>query len=162
MTDATPAHRGSGASPGKPVAPVTPGRAAAGYHPPDPDRRPDAADPRPRVWVDQELCTGDGFCAQVAPDYFRISWDGLAYVVDETGEMGEAPGRTVPVVPERARHVIAAAAKCPGDCIYVIPGPAGDVHGHPSPRQAPLAEAGQSGEPPGGGPSGEGTTPAAG
>ena len=33
-----------------------------------------------RVWIDQDLCTGDGLCAEIAPDVFTMMPDGLAYV----------------------------------------------------------------------------------
>ena len=35
-----------------------------------------------RVWIDQELCTGDGLCVQYAPEVFEFDVDGLAYVND--------------------------------------------------------------------------------
>ena len=37
-----------------------------------------------RVWIDQELCTGDGLCVQYAPEVFEFDIDGLAYVKDGT------------------------------------------------------------------------------
>ena len=46
------------------------------------------------VWVDQDLCTGDGLCVQYAPEVFEFDIDGLAYVK--------------------------AAKECPGDCIHVV------------------------------------------
>ncbi|MDQ3931682.1 MAG: ferredoxin [Actinomycetota bacterium] len=97
-------------------------------------------DPRPRVWVDQQLCTGDGFCAKIAPEQFQMHWDGLAYVVGPEGELMTGPAQTVPVEPELVRSVIAAAVKCPGDCIYVLPGPDGTVYGQASPRERPDGE----------------------
>lgn len=33
-----------------------------------------------RVWIDQDLCTGDGLCAEIAPAVFDMHDDGLAYV----------------------------------------------------------------------------------
>jgi ferredoxin len=73
-----------------------------------------------RVWVDQDLCTGDGLCVQYAPDVFEFDVDGLAYVKDETGELLLQPGRRADV-PDRLRlDVIDAAKECPGDCIHVL------------------------------------------
>ena len=95
-------------------------------------------DPRPRVWVDQDACTGDGICVQLAPEIFRMNWDGLAYVVAD-GALLEAPGASVAVDAAVADEVVDAAAQCPGDCIYVIAGRDGTVHGQPSPRPAPAA-----------------------
>ena len=44
-----------------------------------------------RVWVDQDLCTGDGLCVQYAPEVFEFDVDGLAYVKDAAGELLTAP-----------------------------------------------------------------------
>ena len=33
-----------------------------------------------KVWIDQDLCTGDGLCEEIAPDVFVMLDDGLAYV----------------------------------------------------------------------------------
>ena len=73
-----------------------------------------------RVWVDQDLCTGDGLCVQYAPEIFEFDVDGLAYVKDGDGELQLAPGARADV-PERLRlEVIDAALECPGDCIHVV------------------------------------------
>ena len=31
-----------------------------------------------KVWIDQDLCTGDGICVEIAPDVFALLDDGLA------------------------------------------------------------------------------------
>jgi ferredoxin len=71
------------------------------------------------VRVDQDLCTGDGLCVQLAPQVFEFDVDGLAYVKDEDGELLTAPGsrRSVPV--RCVADVIESAEGCPGDCIFV-------------------------------------------
>ncbi len=33
-----------------------------------------------KVWIDQDLCTGDGICVELAPAIFALHEDGLAYV----------------------------------------------------------------------------------
>jgi ferredoxin len=73
-----------------------------------------------RVWVDQDLCTGDGLCAQYAPEVFELDVDGLAYVKDAAGELlGRAGARTD--VPEQLRlEVLDSARECPGECIHVV------------------------------------------
>ena len=72
-----------------------------------------------RVWVDQELCTGDGLCVQYAPEVFEFDIDGLAYVKDGAGELLTSPGSRA-AVPDRLRlEVIDSARECPGDCIHV-------------------------------------------
>lgn len=71
-----------------------------------------------RVWVDQQLCTGDGLCVQYAPEVFEFDIDGLAYVKGPDGELRTAPGERVEV-PEHLRlAVVDAAGDCPGECIY--------------------------------------------
>jgi ferredoxin len=71
------------------------------------------------VWIDQELCTGDGLCAQYAEDVFERDIDGLAYVKDATGAMRAEPGWRAPVPADLVPRVIDSAAQCPGDCIHV-------------------------------------------
>ena len=44
-----------------------------------------------KVWIDQDLCTGDGLCAEICPDIFIMRDDGLAYV-QENGHIFEDPG----------------------------------------------------------------------
>ena len=72
-----------------------------------------------RVWVDQDLCTGDGLCAQYAPEVFEFDIDGLAYVKDAAGELLTAPGSRVDVPAHLRLDVIDAAKECPGECIHV-------------------------------------------
>jgi len=87
-----------------------------------------------RVWIDQDLCTGDGLCTDHCPDVFMQLEDGIAYVVEagrplndpgSSGSLAEVPPRLVP-------RVILAAEDCPGECIFIeIDAPADadlDVH----------------------------------
>ncbi len=71
------------------------------------------------VWVDQDLCTGDGLCVQYAPEVFEFDVDGLAYVKDDTGELRQDPGSRVDVPAHLRLEVIDAARECPGECIHV-------------------------------------------
>ncbi len=73
-----------------------------------------------RVWIDQELCTGDGLCVQYAPEVFEFDVDGLAYVKDGAGELHATPGARVDVPVSLRLDVIASAKECPGDCIHVV------------------------------------------
>jgi ferredoxin len=72
-----------------------------------------------QVWVDQDLCTGDGLCVQYAPEVFEFDVDGLAYVKDETGEMQLAKDARVQVPPRLRLEVLDAAKECPGECIHL-------------------------------------------
>lgn len=73
-----------------------------------------------QVWVDQDLCTGDGLCVQYARDVFEFDIDGLAYVKDATGELQVAEGVRVDVPARLRLDVIDAAKDCPGECIHVV------------------------------------------
>ena len=74
-----------------------------------------------RVWIDQDLCTGDGLCTDHCPEVFVILEDGISYVRDGRW-VGNDPGGPdclahVPV--GRIEAVIAAADDCPGECIFI-------------------------------------------
>jgi ferredoxin len=71
------------------------------------------------VWIDQDLCTGDGLCAQYAADVFELDIDGLAYVKDGAGELQSSQGARVSVPADLVLNVIDSAKECPGDCIHV-------------------------------------------
>ncbi len=74
-----------------------------------------------QVHIDQDLCTGDGLCVQLAPDVFEFDVDGLAYVKDAAGELQLAPASRVDVPPRLRLDVLDAARDCPGSCIHVTP-----------------------------------------
>ncbi len=71
------------------------------------------------VWVDQDLCTGDGLCIQYAPEVFEMDVDGLAYVLSPAGEMQTDKGAAVPVPAHLMLEVIDSVKECPGECIHV-------------------------------------------
>ncbi len=74
-----------------------------------------------RVWIDQDLCTGDGLCIDHCPDVFVQLEDGIAYVV-ESGVVLNDPGSSssLAIIPERSVDaVLEAADRCPGECIFV-------------------------------------------
>jgi len=72
-----------------------------------------------QVWIDQDLCTGDGLCVQYAPEVFELDIDGLAYVKGDDGELRTEKAATVPVPTGLRLDVIESAKGCPGECIYV-------------------------------------------
>jgi ferredoxin len=72
-----------------------------------------------QVWVDQDLCTGDGLCVQYAPEVFEFDVDGLAYVKDASGQLLTDKGTRTDVPAHLRLEVIDAAKDCPGECIYV-------------------------------------------
>jgi ferredoxin len=74
-----------------------------------------------RVWIDQDLCTGDGICTDHAPEVFVILEDGIAYC-KEGDKLFNDPGGAAELarVPAfREAEVVAAATECPGECIFV-------------------------------------------
>lgn len=74
-----------------------------------------------KVWIDQDLCTGDGLCEEICPSVFTLLDDGLAYVkegADVKSNPGGADG--VAVVPaEFEDAVVEASEECPGECIFI-------------------------------------------
>lgn len=72
-----------------------------------------------QVWVDQSLCTGDGLCAQLAPEVFELDVDGIAYVRGPDGDLLTAEGARGPVPEDVAGEVVDSARDCPGACIFV-------------------------------------------
>ena len=74
-----------------------------------------------KVWIDQDLCTGDGLCEEIAPDVFTLLDDGLAYVKEGSkvfSDPGGAEGMAnVPAGMEDA--TIESAEECPGECIFI-------------------------------------------
>jgi ferredoxin len=74
-----------------------------------------------KVWIDQDLCTGDGLCEEIAPDVFTLLDDGLAYVKEGSkvfSDPGGAEGlANVPAGQEEA--TIESAEECPGECIFI-------------------------------------------
>ena len=74
-----------------------------------------------KVWIDQDLCTGDGLCEEIAPAVFTLLDDGLAYVKEGT-EVKSAPGGAeglAQVPSELEDAVTEAAEECPGECIFI-------------------------------------------
>jgi ferredoxin len=80
-----------------------------------------------RVWIDQDLCTGDGLCEEICPDVFVLLDDGLAYVRE--GERVFAAARGNPQGAEGVAAVrsgledavVESAEECPGECIFIDP-----------------------------------------
>ena len=77
--------------------------------------------PQSQVWIDQQLCTGDGLCVQYAPEVFQLDVDGLAYIQDATGNLLHDPGARTGVPAGLTADVANAVAECPGCCIHLVP-----------------------------------------
>ena len=85
-----------------------------------------------KVWIDQDLCTGDGLCAEICPAVFEMHDDGLAYVKEPEwksimGPDGTGPGPALQMSEgmasfgeEHLEDVIESAEDCPGECIFIV------------------------------------------
>lgn len=88
------------------------------------------------VWIDQDLCTGDGICSEICPDVFVGRDDGLWVVKEEASHFGETivfdgadgpghgpdMGRGVARIPDSMIELaVDAAEECPGECIMIEP-----------------------------------------
>jgi len=83
-----------------------------------------------KVWIDQDLCTGDGLCEELAPEVFFALDDGLFYVKESAASFGTEKlfdGVANPAgvagmarIPDGGlEQVIEAADECPGECIFI-------------------------------------------
>ncbi len=74
-----------------------------------------------RVWIDQDLCTGDGLCVDHCPDVFVQMEDGIAYVAERGAPLNDPGGSgSLAEVAERdIAAVVQAADVCPGECIFI-------------------------------------------
>jgi ferredoxin len=74
-----------------------------------------------RVWIDQDLCTGDGLCVDHCPDVFVQLEDGIAYVAEFGNPMNDpgGSGSLADVSNRQLQSVVEAAEMCPGECIFL-------------------------------------------
>ena len=88
------------------------------------------------VWIDQDLCTGDGICEEICGDVFTARDDGLWVVKEEAKHFGTTivfdgrdgdghgpdAGRGVARIPDSLiDSAVEAAEECPGECIMIEP-----------------------------------------
>jgi ferredoxin len=88
------------------------------------------------VWIDQDLCTGDGICSEICPDVFVGRDDGLWVVKEEASNFGTTivfdgregaghgpdGGKGVARIPDSLiDSAVEAAEECPGECIMIEP-----------------------------------------
>ena len=75
-----------------------------------------------RVWIDQDLCTGDGLCTDHCPEVFMMLEDGMSYVREAGTSFPTGQGQRLDIVPVARvleSNVIEAALECPGECIFI-------------------------------------------
>jgi ferredoxin len=67
-----------------------------------------------KVWIDQDLCTGDGLCEEIAPAVFTLLDDGLSYVKEGDKVFDNPAGHDG--MEDATRE---SAEECPGECIFI-------------------------------------------
>jgi len=86
-----------------------------------------------KVWIDEDLCTGDGICAEICPDVFVMNDNGIAFVRELTKHFPDAdlsmeeqkggnhlgPRGVARVAGDLILAAIEAAEECPGECIFL-------------------------------------------
>ena len=87
-----------------------------------------------KVWIDPDLCTGDGICEEITPEVFAANpnGNGLWVVKEEAKHFGEtkifdgATAATPDSLQGLARipdslldSVVESAEECPGECIFI-------------------------------------------
>ncbi len=69
-----------------------------------------------KVWIDQELCTGDAQCVEICPEIFFMHED----EVTTRSHVREADTTGMADVPRSLEALVLEAAEyCPGECIFV-------------------------------------------
>ena len=72
-----------------------------------------------RVWIDQDLCVGNGICEELAPDVFQLVDGAIAYVRDGDRLLPAGQDGILQVTNGLEESVIDAAEECPAECIYI-------------------------------------------
>jgi ferredoxin len=73
-----------------------------------------------KVWIDQDLCTGDGLCTEICPSVFAMADDGLAYVKEGSTVLAPGGSESMAHVPDAEQDAVRESAEeCPGECIFI-------------------------------------------
>jgi len=79
----------------------------------------------PKVWIEQDLWTGDALCTEIVSELFVMGSDNLAYVKDSLGvydglgELPPGPRGLATFALDDVELVYEAAEDCPGECIFM-------------------------------------------
>ena len=93
-----------------------------------------------KVWIDQDLCTGDGLCEEIALDVFTLLDDGLAYVKEGDKIFSDPGGAEAAVVPAgQEEATIEAAEECPASASSSRSSSRRRRDGLPHTRQPPVS-----------------------
>jgi ferredoxin len=71
-----------------------------------------------KVWIDPDLCIGNGICEELCPDLFIVK-GGKAYVLDRGTQLPPGPAGTAFIPAGLEEAAVEAAEACPGECIYI-------------------------------------------
>jgi ferredoxin len=71
-----------------------------------------------KVWIDQDLCIGNGICEELCADLFIVR-NGKAYVVADGVLLPSGPQGCAPVPAGLEGATLDAAEACPVECIFV-------------------------------------------
>ncbi|HTL87661.1 MAG TPA: ferredoxin [Acidimicrobiia bacterium] len=71
-----------------------------------------------RVWIDQDLCVGNGICEELCPEVFQLN-GAIAYVRDGERLLPKGQDGIANVPAGHEESVIDAAEECPVECIYL-------------------------------------------
>lgn len=72
-----------------------------------------------RVWIDQDLCVGNGICEELCPEVFQLIDGAIAYVRDGERLLPKGQDGIANVPAGHEESVIDAAEACPAECIYL-------------------------------------------
>jgi ferredoxin len=72
-----------------------------------------------RVWIDQDLCVGNGICEEICPEVFQLTDGAIAYVRDGARLLAKGQDGIANVPREFEQSVVDAAEECPAECIYL-------------------------------------------
>lgn len=67
-----------------------------------------------KVWIDQDLCTGDALCTEICPSMFV-----MVGAVSQVLEQGKPILGMANIPDQFLDQVLDAAEECPGECIFV-------------------------------------------
>ena len=83
-----------------------------------------------RVWIDQDLCTGDGLCVDHCHDVFTQLEDGIAYVTEAGAPLNDPGGSGILAWVRAAAWCSRSSTpprRCPGECIFIEIDPPADA-----------------------------------
>jgi ferredoxin len=72
-----------------------------------------------KVWIDQDLCSGDGLCSETTSGVFAMGDDGVAHVLMPDGSLGNGCDDMALVSADQESAVRDSACECPTECNFI-------------------------------------------